>query len=402
MLSVTVAAQSPLQPVLAADSPLPSTCERWCASNVQAWSDKCRWKKRCSGCSECSELQPSPGHLRSSTGEGAGSKLQPSPEQETALRFQSSECRRLLDNARASGWQQVCSWNRAGLHRGQHIYRTQPETGRDLYYVRNEKAASQFMIMELNTLFNATAVSSRFKDGGLERRYAPFVSEHGAGFPTAEQPDELVMFTVVREPIQTAFDAYLEVIHRTKFPRAQNDAETSQLDVELYHEFLHATNGSALRSFVNWGQGRGKKSPPPAWSHVSCDTAEDAREKFGLYLDALEAGQDCGAVAYHSYPQAMKIDVVSPQARWPRPRHKHRYDAIVKVEDLTEGLERVGVLAGTPAVTVPPPAKREAHSNGKMSCGRFGIGTELTRRLCKLYAADYECFGYELPEDCRT
>ena len=117
----------------------------------------------------------------------------------------------------------------------------------------------------LDTLFNATAVSSRFKDGGLERRYAPFVSEHGAGFPTAEQPDELVMFTVVREPIQTAFDAYLEVIHRTKFPRAQNDAETSQLDVELYHEFLHATNGSALRSFVNWGQGRGKKSPPPAW-----------------------------------------------------------------------------------------------------------------------------------------
>ena len=57
------------------------------------------------------------------------------------------------------------------------------------------------------------------------------------------------------------------------------------------------------------------------------------------------------------------------------------------------------VCGHMPAVTVPPPAKRrEAQSNDRMSCDRFGIGTELTRRLCKLYAADDECFGYELPE----
>ena len=68
---------------------------------------------------------------------------------------------------------------------------------------------------------------------------------------------------------------------------------------------------------------------------------------------------------------------------------------------LGAGLERVGALAGTPPVVVPPPTKTEAHSNERLACARFGIGAQLTRRLCKLYAVDFECFGYELPEVCR-
>ena len=89
----------------------------------------------------------------------------------------------------------------------------------------------------------------------------------------------------------------------------------------------------------------------------------------------------------------MKVNIVT--------RAAPRFDAIVKLEELSAGLELVGALAGTPAVIVPPPTKTEAHSNDRLACASFGIGAKLTRRLCKLYAVDFECFGYELPEVCR-
>ena len=74
------------------------------------------------------------------------SVLQPQPsllsaEEETARRFDSAKCRRMLERVHASGWSNVCGFSRAGLNLGQHTCRAQPQQGCDIYYVRNEKVA---------------------------------------------------------------------------------------------------------------------------------------------------------------------------------------------------------------------------------------------------------------------
>ena len=168
----------------------------------------------------------------------------------------------------------------------------------------------------------------------------------------------------------------------------------TELDVEMYSDFrlthphMSATHNTSLRRRPTL------RAPEPAWRRATCETTEKARQKFSLYLDALQARprQDVGGIGYHAYPQAMKVNIVT--------RAAPRFDAIVKLEELSAGLERVGELAGTPAVIVPPPTKTEAHSNDRLACASFGIGAKLTRRLCKLYAVDFECFGYELPKVC--
>lgn len=181
----------------------------------------------------------------------------------------------------------------------------------------------------------------------------------------------------------------------TRYSDALQDDLVTELDVEMYSDFrqthLHtnATHDTSLRRRPTLG------APEPAWRRVTCETTEKARQRFSAYLDALQARprQDVGGIGYHAYPQAMKVNIVT--------RAAPRFDAIVKLEELGAGLERVGALAGTPPVVVPPPTKTEAHSNERLACARFGIGAQLTRRLCKLYAVDFECFGYELPEVCR-
>ena len=331
---------------------------------------------------------------------------QTSSADDTARLFDSSKCRQMLDKVHSSGWTNVCGFSRAGLDLGQHTFRAQPQKGRDIYYVRNEKVASTFLVMELNALFNGTSIrNTRLQKAqfGAERRYWPFACEPDAEFPTAEQqpehpvvhdPRKPVLFTVVRDPIKTAFDAYLEITKKKWYSESLQDDLLTELDAEMYSDFRlthpHATaHNTSLRRRPT------STAPEPAWRRATCETIEKARLKFSMYLDALQARprQDCGSIGYHAYPQAMKVNIVT--------RAAPRFDAIVKLEELNEGLMRVGALAGTPAVIVPSPTKGEAHSNDRLACANFGIGAKLTRRLCKLYAVDFECFGYELPDVCR-
>ena len=91
-----------------------------------------------------------PAALAASSLAAGPSVLQPRPgllsaEEETARRFDSSKCRRMLERVHASGWANVCGFSRAGLDLGQHTFRAQPQQGRDVYYVRNEKVASTFL-----------------------------------------------------------------------------------------------------------------------------------------------------------------------------------------------------------------------------------------------------------------
>jgi hypothetical protein len=163
-----------------------------------------------------------PAALAASSLAAGPSVLQPRPsllsaEEETARRFDSSKCRRMLERVHASGWANVCGFSRAGLNLGQHTFRAQPQQGRDVYYVRNEKVASTFLVRELNALFNGTYIrNTRHQKAqfGAERKYWPYASEPAAEFPTANQQhaeSPAVLFTVVRDPLKTAFDAYLEI-----------------------------------------------------------------------------------------------------------------------------------------------------------------------------------------------
>ena len=183
----------------------------------------------------------------------------------------------------------------------------------------------------------------------------------------------------------------------TRYSENLQDELVTELDVEMYSDFrlMHPHMNATHMKNTRLRRRPTLRAPEPAWRRATCETTEKARQKFSLYLDALQARprQDCGGIGYHAYPQAMKVNIVT--------RTAPRFDAIVKLEELSAGLERVGALAGTPAVTVPPPTKTEAHSNDRLACASFGIGAKLTRRLCKLYAVDFECFGYELPEACR-
>ena len=159
--------------------------------------------------------------LAASSLPAAPSVLQPNPallsaEEVTAQRFDSSKCRRMLERVHSSGWTNVCGFSRAGLDLGQHTFRAQPQQGRDIYYVRNEKVASTFLVRELNALFNGTYIRNTRRQKaqfGAERTYWPYAFEPSAEFPTAEQHPEspTVLFTVVRDPIKTALDAYLEI-----------------------------------------------------------------------------------------------------------------------------------------------------------------------------------------------
>jgi len=106
-----------------------------------------------------------------------------------------------------------------------------------------------------------------------------------------------------------------------------------------------------------------------------------------------------GSQGFHVFPQALKIDFV---LRAPA------YNAIAKVEDLKAGMERIAAAAGVPTPSLPHSTGKERHTNAGMACAKFDLMTsdeplakEVLRRLCKIYAADYTCFGYELPEACQ-
>ena len=209
------------------------------------------------------------------------------------------------------------------------------------------------------------------------RQYWPYATEPDAGFPSAAEPNEPILFTAVRDPIKTAFDAYLEIGRKTKFALQE---QAALRDEKLYLDFLRAHPASKT-AFVNFTRSCGERcqpTPEPEWRLAPCRTSQEARQRFAMYLDALQARENCGKLGYHAYPQAMKINVVT--------RGSPRYDAIVKLDALIEGLTQVATLAGvTSAVTVPRPKTWEAHSNDNLACANFELDEWLTRRLCKIY-----------------
>ena len=211
------------------------------------------------------------------------------------------------------------------------------------------------------------------------------------------------MHTAVRDPIATAVDAYLEITRRSPdgvpWISAQAEADYTRhaqlaSAQALRREGAGAAHGGNASQYAAYEDAFNLK-----WRGMHCDGPRDALRKFLAYLDALEARSPMGSQGFHVFPQALKIDFV---LRAPA------FDAIAKVEDLKAGMERIAAAAGVPAPTLPHSTSKERHTNSHMGCGKFDLLTseeplakDVLRRLCKIYAADYTCFGYELPEACR-
>jgi len=103
-----------------------------------------------------------------------------------------------------------------------------------------------------------------------------------------------------------------------------------------------------------------------------------------------------GYNVFHAYPQAFKLNVIKPLSR-----NGRRFDALVRLEEFDAGLSAIARLANTRFI--PQSArKRVAHSTDLSPCDDIDLQSDprLARRLCQLYAVDYECFGYVWPNVC--
>jgi hypothetical protein len=130
----------------------------------------------------------------------------------------------------------------------------------------------------------------------------------------------------------------------------------------------------------------------------SCRSIADATEQFAVYLSALAQRQPLGLEAFHSFPQALKIDHVawSLRART-APRFGRRFDAIAAVENITYDLSQIRGQIGS---NQSDPAwqqmlNSEHHSHQQSSCALVDWSNpSLKRTLCDIYHVDFVCFGY--------
>ena len=334
--------------------------------------------------------------------------LRGSPEASTAALYEGAACLKAITKANRTAWEQLsCCWvSRAKemelSHSPDESHATSP--WKKALYVRNQKAASTFLWQVVVKLFRAT--SGRDLNNGQQLEHAHRIgllkSKHRN--PVGHPADATTLVhTSVRDPIATAVDAYLEITRRSPdgVPWISAQAEAD------YERHAQLASAQALRREGTGTARSGNASQYAAyedafnlkWRGMQCDGPRDALQKFLSYLDALEARSPMGSQGFHVFPQALKIDFV---LRAPA------YNAIAKVEDLKGGMERIAAAAGVPTPYLPHSTGTERHTTANMPCANFDLMTsdeplakDVLRRLCKIYAADYTCFGYELPEACR-
>lgn len=335
-----------------------------------------------------------------------GWALRGSPEEATAALYEGAACRQAIAKANRTAWENLSCCH---VSKAVKIWLSQRRSRwTRALYVRNQKAASTFLVQNVRELFEARR--SRGLSDGEEPpdsdRDDVFKSKHRVPRGHAAGESTLV-HTAVRDPITVAVDGYLEIARRTPSGVPWRDPEEAA-DYQRYAAVAYK-QVKLLR-----GKGAGTSRQQQAenrsrfaeyedrfnlkWRGQTCDSPRDALEKFASYLDALEAHSPMGQ-GFHVFPQALKIDFV---LRAPA------YNAIAKVEDLKDGMERIAAAAGVRKPSLPAASRRLKHTTRDLSCAQFDLvnsrdplAVRVLMRLCKIYEADYTCFGYELPEVCR-
>eukprot|EP00617_Octactis_speculum_P021706 CAMPEP_0185759394 /NCGR_PEP_ID=MMETSP1174-20130828/18142_1 /TAXON_ID=35687 /ORGANISM="Dictyocha speculum, Strain CCMP1381" /LENGTH=196 /DNA_ID=CAMNT_0028439717 /DNA_START=583 /DNA_END=1174 /DNA_ORIENTATION=+ len=123
---------------------------------------------------------------------------------------------------------------------------------------------------------------------------------------------------------------------------------------------------------------------------------KDATKRFTMFLDAMQGGRPIGKEGFHAWPEALLIDVIADRG------DGTRFDAIVRIENITEELPEVLHFAGAEKVSLGS-SKNDHHSHSNSSFVNEIRATDetLMRIFCELYEVDYVCFpSYAPPAIC--
>ena len=270
-----------------------------------------------------------------------------------AILYRSATCRAAIRAANHSHWERV-QWPPNELRAAQKVIALRSSGGVQMAYVRNQKAASEYLIATMARLFGA-----RHLYGG---NVLPTTEEGKSKVATERAAASSVLWTVVRDPIDTVLSGYMQLSH--------------------------------------WPAEHDKLSPLPRWRQMPCSEASETGDsqtrstaRFDAFLDDLVAGRPLGYSFHHVYPQALKIDVHAGGLPLP-------LKAIGRLENLNADLTQIASRYGRVANVTIPPAVR-AHSNAADPCSRIERTPQIMSKLCQLFEVDYACFpAYPRPAAC--
>ena len=335
-----------------------------------------------------------------------------------ARHFDGQICRSALAAENTSRWQRLCDpvSDLCRYPGTQDAIKGSRGSLVGITYVRNQKVGSDMLFSGFPGLFGVTN-ATKCHIGEV----APNVPRRGPwqgepcfpGGDLARDPQGSFVFTIVRDPARTALSAYLELRFRARY-----------------------RNRGRL-AFQELGGGDNEKGDR------SCGGPTEATNQFIAYLQALERGmtllgQNLGRDAYHAWPQALKLDRMSPVNPKPTAEYdsqeqnkmmhgKHgkasrrgakaqprRYDAIGRLEFIGNDIDEMRAIiamaigaranqSGYNADQDSSPLDNRRHSHAAASCAEVDLTSpEVARLLCRLYSSDYACFGYVKPQACEN
>ena len=299
-------------------------------------------------------------------------------------RFDSPMCQAYMTASHRRWWQRSMRPTRhsSGMQNVQQVYDLRFSDGhRNVRYVRNQKVASTLLsagcIMTRQPHTRAWLLSwfrespsNRPRPNCTERfvRYDSSDDNH----PSQDQwpvDTDTVVFSFVREPVAHAVSAYLEV------------SERNARQVEAYPQHF-------------------RPDATPPYLVMPCDSRANATERFLSFLSSVEQQDALGDWFQHAWPQALKLNVAG--------RLSPRFDAIGRVENLSTqllaiaGLSGNGKRPGLDSAAQAARATRGEHVRSRSEpCAGIDAGDpRILRKICRLYAADFECFEYPRPAAC--
>ena len=234
-----------------------------------------------------------------------------------------------------------------------------------MWYIRNQKVASQAVVSHLRS------GAAGFARGQMQSYLLPYGLH---GFPKRERGD--FTFSVIREPMEAARAAYLEVSRRRAGAAPAQRLSSSR----------QARGGD--------GGGVGGMSYRSLPCAAGPRSAERTAERYLAFLHDVERGSDLGTETFHAYPQALKLSVAS----W--------MDAFVRLERLgADGPfsgQRLMHRSGISLPSMHAAAPKHVTASTRRDACAFNITARLERVMCRFYQADYACLPYELPRACRS
>lgn len=283
--------------------------------------------------------------------------------------FAGSQCRAAIRDANLSRWQKKTSppeeTYKEELYRRQQCYENEEIK---VMYVRNQKVASTYLAEDVGAIWKTGDARAGF-EMVLESYETSDARVHRDKSATLASADWFI-YTIVENPLDAALKAYVEVSRR-------DDLVTDSTNY---------------------------------YRSMPCKTQEQRTARAVRYFeDVKNSSAHYGFEFFHSYPQALKVNVRSYDGR------ERLFDTIGTLENLDDDFGRImkaalktgggrafnftaDAIPELPRVSYLPP---KGHVEDDECSDIDTDSDELVLLLCDLYRADFVCFGYELPKLCQ-